>query len=99
MSQENVVSRVLWWLIAVLLLSACSRGLDGTYADEVGFMSFTFTRDGTVVQSTLGLEVKMTYEVIDERVVVTTGVGELELTRVDDQTLEGPFGMRLIRAE
>lgn len=99
MNRERVMSRALWLLVAALLLSGCSRGLQGTYADEVGFMSFTFASDGTVVQSTLGLEVEMTYEIVDERVVVTTGVGELELKRLDERTLEGPFGMRLTRAD
>lgn len=93
------MARALLVLVVALLLTACSRGLSGTYTDEVGFMSFTFERDGRVVQSTLGLEVEMRYQRDGDRIVIENGMGDFVFTRIDADTLEGPLGMRLRRQE
>ena len=91
--------RVFAILALATLLSACGRGLEGTYADDVGFMSFTFHGDGRVVHSTLGLEVEMRYERDGDRILVDGPVADMELLRIDADTLEGPLGMRLTRRD
>jgi hypothetical protein len=83
----------------VLLLAACTRGLEGTYADEVGFMSFAFRDDGSVVQSTLGVAVEMRYTQDGDRILIEAPGATLELVRVDERTLEGTDGLRLTRQD
>ncbi len=91
--------RMLALLVVALLLTGCGRDLEGTYADDVDFMSFTFHPDGRVVQSTFGVEVEMLYEHDGETILVKGPAADMELRRIDDRTLEGPFGMRLTLRE
>jgi hypothetical protein len=91
------MSRLLTVALLGLLLGACGGSMSGTYENESGLMRYTFSSDGTVVQSAMGVEVEMTYEVVDDRVLLQSPVGELVLKRIDRDTLEGPFGMRLER--
>lgn len=94
-----------WMVAAVLgacLLAGCSKGLDGTYSDELGMSSLTFRRDGTVVQSSglAGVELEMRYAVEDDKVRLThpeASGATLVLTRIDDDTLSGPMGIRFKR--
>jgi len=86
-------------LALTLLLAACGRSLEGTYTDDVGFMSFTFDRDGKVIHSTLGLEVEMRYERKDDLILVDGPAADMELRVIDSNTLEGPLGMRLTRKQ
>ena len=92
-----MVARSLLGLL-LLALAGCSDGVEGTYADKVGFMSFRFDGDGGVVHNTLGLEIEMTYEVDDDRITVIGPHAEMVLQRLPDGGLEGPDGMRLVRA-
>ena len=91
--------RVLAILVLAALLTACGRSLDGTYVDDVGFMSFTFHRDGRVIHSTLGVEVEMRYQRDGDRILVNGPVADMEFQRIDADTLEGPLGMRLTRSD
>jgi hypothetical protein len=93
------MSRMFVLLVPLLLLAACGRSLEGTYADDVGFMSYTFHDDGRAVQSVLGLEVEMRYEREGDRIVVDGPFADMELVRIDERTLEGPDGMRLTRQD
>jgi len=93
------MQRTLSILALALLLMACSRGPEGTFADDVGFMSFEFRDDGTVVQSTLGVAVEMRYTQDDDRIVIEAPGATLELVRVDERTLEGADGLRLTLRE
>ncbi len=79
-------------LALAALLAGCGSGIQGTYADEFGITRMTFKRDGTVVQSAMGTEVEMEYEVDGDKVRLKTPMGALLLTRVDDDTLSGPMG-------
>lgn len=80
----------------VVLLSACSRSMEGTYSgtvsDPTGLMTvqFTFSPDGKVVTSVDGIQQKEgTYEIQDDRVKITMVNGD-ELTGklLEDGTLE-----------
>lgn len=86
------------------LLSACSDGLKGTYSDELGMSSLTFRSDGTVVQSSglAGVEMEMRYEVEDGKVRLShpeAAGATLVLTRIDEDTLSGPMGIRFKRTD
>lgn len=93
------MARIVAVLLLTLLLAACARELEGTYTDDVEFMSFTFHPEGRVVQSTLGVEVEMRYEDNGETILIKGPTADMELRRIDEQTLEGPLGMRLTRRE
>lgn len=87
-----------------LLLSACGGGLKGTFEDEMGMTSLTFHGGGRAVQSSelVGMEVEMKYEVDGDKVRLThpeAGGAALVLTRIDDDTLSGPMGIRFSRRE
>ena len=91
--------RIVALLLVTLLLAGCGRELEGTYTDNVEFMSFTFHPEGRVVQATLGVEVEMIYEDDGETILIKGPAADMELRRIDERTLEGPFGMRLTRRE
>lgn len=88
--------------LAAGLLSACSDRLKGTFADDMGMSSLTFRGDGTVVQASglAGVELEMRYEVEGDKVRLThpeAAGATLVLTRLDDDTLSGPMGIRFKR--
>lgn len=95
------------WRLAVLALllpwlGACSSGLSGTFEDEMGMSSLTFHRDGKVVQSSslAGVELDMRYELDGDKVRVSHADARgatLVLTRIDEDTLSGPMGIRFRR--
>lgn len=80
-----------------VLLSACGGGLDGTYTDEMGASSYTF-KSGTVTLSVGGMGgVEMDYKVDDGKVKLMSPQGTLVMNIIDDNTIEGPMGMKLIK--
>jgi len=48
-----------------------------------------------VVQTVMGMEVEMKYEVEDNKVKLVTPGGNLVLTLQDDGSIKGPMGIRL----
>lgn len=79
-------------LLATLLLAACGGGLSGTYAGTGGFSSITFS------SSTAELKVgpvsqHVKYTVAGDKVELQTNIGNLEMTRRPDGTLETPWGI------
>lgn len=87
-----------------LLLSACSGGLKGTFEDEMGMSTLTFHGGGKVVQSSslAGIELEMRYELDGDQVrLVNPDVpgATLVFTRIDDDTLSGPMGIRFKRKD
>lgn len=93
--------RWLAWRLGLLaaLLSACSAGLDGTYADGVGLTRYTFRSDGTVTLRMMGTEVEMPYAVEGDKIKVGPPDNRLVLTRRPDGSLEGPLGVTLTRQQ
>lgn len=80
-----------------LLLAACGSGIEGTWSDDGDLSHYTFGRDGKVVQSTMGIDVKMTYRIVDDQIQLQTPMGVVRMTRLDRDTLCGPMGVRLHR--
>lgn len=89
---------------ALVLLASCGGGLSGTFEDEMGMSSLTFHRGGKVVQSSslAGVELEMAYEVDGDKVRLShpeAAGAALVLTRIDDDTLSGPMGIRFRRRD
>lgn len=87
-----------------LLATACGGGISGTFEDELGMSSYTFHGGGRVVQSAAlaGVEIEMKYEVDGDQVRLThpeAAGATLVLTRIDDDTLSGPMGLRFKRKD
>ena len=78
---------------SVVILSGCGGGLSGTYGSDMG--SYTFKRDGTVVVDSFGAKVELKYELDGNDVRIVTPQGVMILTRVDDNTIQGPMGVKL----
>ena len=95
---------VLIALVSAALLAACGGGLKGTFEDEMGMSTYTFQSGGKVLQASelAGVEVEMEYEVDGDKVRITHPEAQgatLVLTRIDDDTLSGPMGIRFKRKE
>lgn len=97
-----------WKIVTVLvmacLLAACGGGLRGTFEDEMGMTSLTFHGGGKVVQASelAGVELEMKYEIDGDRIRLTNpdaAGAALVLTRIDDDTLSGPMGIRFLRKQ
>jgi hypothetical protein len=86
--------RIAFSLLICGWLTACSNGLEGTYADSAGVTSYEFHRDGRVDISVLGAVVSGRYEVEKDRVLITAPQGTVVFIRKNDG-LEGPMGLQL----
>ncbi|MFT3763461.1 MAG: hypothetical protein QM761_12825 [Pseudoxanthomonas sp.] len=83
-------------------LSACGGGISGTYEDELGMTRLDFRGGGTVVQSVemAGVEKEMKYAVDGDRIRIQLADADgatLVLTRLDENTLSGPMGIKYRR--
>ncbi len=87
------------WLLAtlVLLLSACSPKISGTYADPTGLTSFTFKSGSSVAMTTMGIETELKYKIEDSKVKIGSDKGALVLTMLEDGTLQGPLGIKFAK--
>jgi hypothetical protein len=89
---------------ACLSLAACGGGLRGTFEDELGMSAYTFHAGGRVVLSSplAGVEQELTYQLDGDRVRVRLSKDSdaaLVLTRIDENTLSGPLGLRFRRTD
>jgi hypothetical protein len=92
-------SRRICLLLAVLLLVSCDgERLTGRYADPRGVTDYEFRPDGRVFISVMGTTTLASYELLEDRVVIDGPEGVTVLRRHEDE-LEGPLGLRLIRAQ
>ncbi len=80
-------------ITAVLALAACGSKVSGTYTGPG--MNLEFKSGGKVVQTVMGMEVEMKYEVEDNKVKLITPSGNLVLTLQEDGSIKGPMGIRL----
>jgi len=87
-----------WFIVAfVASLSACGSGLDGTYTDEMGVVSYTFSSGGKVAVTTMGIETETEYRVEDGKVKIGSPQGSLVMTILEDGSIQGPLGVRLTK--
>jgi outer membrane lipopolysaccharide assembly protein LptE/RlpB len=82
--------------LLTLLLAACGSKLDGIYADArtPPMYELKFKSNGTVIQSLMGMEAELKYEVEDKSVKLITGdnsAGKLVLKLRDDGSIEHPM--------
>jgi hypothetical protein len=80
-----------------LLLSACGRGLSGEYVSPDGSVSYRFEPGGRVHISYQGAKAESTYEIYDRKIRVETPRGRQFLILLDDGSLQGARGIKLVR--
>lgn len=78
-------------LSSAALLAGCGGGMNGTYTDSSGLLSFTF-HSGKVDVRTPGGTVEAPYTVQGDRIVIKSPQGNLVIRRNKDGTLDGPVG-------
>lgn len=83
------------------LLSACSQGLSGTYADSMDVTRYVFQSDGTVTVEAMGLSQTMRYERdgTSLKMQLPQEGAALDFTINDDGSLQGPMGIRLDKVQ
>lgn len=84
------------YLVLPLLLAACSDtgSLAGTYADPNEIMTYTFNKDGTVIQESMGMKTEFAYTKKDDQIKLQVSNGQnLILTLNEDGTIDGPVGI------
>jgi len=77
----------------LLTLAGCGGGLEGSYGTAAA--SYTFKRNGTVVVDTFGGKVELEYERDGQDIRIKAPQGTLILRLVDEDTIEGPMGVKL----
>ena len=80
--------------------AACGAGggIEGTYADDMGVISYTFGDDGKVtVTGPFGSEVEMDYEVDGDRVLVGGAEARQVLTITEEGHLD--MGMTVLKKQ
>ncbi len=83
--------------VLCVLFWSCGSGLNGTYADSSGLVSYTFKSNGVVSVSAMGAEIEQKYKVENGKVKIVSPQGDLVLTITDDATITGPMGMTLTK--
>jgi len=83
----------------MLLLTACGSGLSGQYSDNSGIMQYDFKTNGKVYVTTLGIQSAGEYEIDDDKVIIRGNNGNIVFQIKEDDTLIGPMGLVLSRAE
>jgi hypothetical protein len=79
-------------IVAMMLIAVgCGGSLSGKYDAELGVTSVVFTPSKAVVITGL-TTVEVDYEVLGDKVILKTPMGNMVLTRNNDGTLDGPFG-------
>src|SRR5208283_4710728 len=88
---------VVFFLSAVLLLSACANhdGLNGTYANKG--MTYEFQSNGKVFITALGTTIESTYELDGNKIKLQKGGMTVILSLMNDGAIHGPLGMTLIK--
>lgn len=84
-------------VIFAILLSACGSGLNGTYTDASGIVSYNFKSGGKVAMATMGMETEMDYRVEDGKVKIGSPQGALVMTILEDGSIQGPMGIKLTK--
>ena len=92
--------RIALGLTLGLALAACGGGMSGTYADDMGIVSYEFKSNGKVVISSgLGAAVEMDYEKDGNTIRVTAmeGMPAQVLTLTDEGDLD--LGLAVLKKQ
>ena len=73
-----------------LALAACGGGLSGDYGNSM--VTFSFSPDGTVEQSAMGMRVKMKYRVDGKNLELHTPQGTI-VYEITNDGIKTPFGV------
>lgn len=85
------------FIALLILLSACGRGLSGEYVSTDGSASYQFESGGRVHISYRGAKAESTYEIYDRKIRVETPRGRQVFILLDDGSLQGARGIKLVR--
>ena len=83
-----------------ILVVGCGSKLSGTYSTTTfaGKVAYEFNSNGKViVDSGMGMKTEIPYEVDGKNIKLVTPQGSGILTIVDDKTIQGPMGMKLVK--
>lgn len=88
-------------VVALCLLSACSQGIKGVYADAMGVTRYSFTSGGKVTIEAMGISQETTYvrEGDTLKVALPQKGASLDFTINQDGSLGGPLGIRLEKTD
>jgi len=81
---------VLGAVLVLVVLPACSEGVEGTYRDATGMMVLEFRSGGEVRQQVMGMTVAGTYEVEGDEVIVEISGRRMVLQHTDGRLENGP---------
>ncbi len=86
---------------ALCLLSACSHGISGVYADPMGITKYSFTSGGKVTIEAMGIAQETRYVRDGDtlKVALPQKGASLDFTVNKDGSLTGPLGIRLEKAD
>jgi hypothetical protein len=84
---------VLGVVLALLVVPACSEGVEGTYRDATGMMVLEFRSGGEVRQQVMGMTTAGTYEVEGDEVIVDIGGRRMVLQHTDGRLENGPVSL------
>ena len=86
---------------ACVVLTACGSGIEGNFKDNaMGMQTYKFQKNGKVMVEGMGMQMEMKYEKDgkDIKIDVPQQPGaKMILKLVDDNTLEGPMGIKFVR--
>jgi hypothetical protein len=92
---KSVIRRILLGIVlssASLTLIACTPGVQGKYADQLGTMTLELKSGGEARVTMMGQSTPCTYEVKDKKVYVTCHGDTTYFTMRDEDTLSPPPG-------
>ena len=79
-------------LAVLFVLAACGAKLDGTYTDQTGIVSYTFTSDGKVTSEAMGVKFEQKYELDGNKVKLVMPTGAMVMTLNEDGSIDGAAG-------
>jgi outer membrane lipopolysaccharide assembly protein LptE/RlpB len=83
-------------LAVLFVLAACGSKLEGTYTDQMGVASYTFTSDGKVISETMGMKFEQKYELDGKQIKIVMPTGAMVMTLNEDGSIDG-LGMKLTK--
>jgi outer membrane lipopolysaccharide assembly protein LptE/RlpB len=84
-------------LAVLFVLAACGAKLDGTYTDQMGAASYTFTSDGKVISEAMGMKFEQKYELDGNKIKIVMPTGAMVMTLNEDGSIDGLMGMKLTK--